>query len=140
MKLFFWLALHRRLWTAERRKHHGLQDEDTCVLCDKELWFRLLQPVGLTALVPEQEENLGEWWLSQRRRLDRSARPAFDSLILLIAWMLWKERNDRTFQRTFRSVQEIVVMVVREAKDWVRAGFKSLDAACPIWLENSFTM
>lgn len=24
IKLFFWLALHGRLWTAERRKRHGL--------------------------------------------------------------------------------------------------------------------
>ena len=24
VKFFFWLALHGRLWTVERRKHHGL--------------------------------------------------------------------------------------------------------------------
>jgi len=24
VKFFFWLALHRRLWTADRRKRHGL--------------------------------------------------------------------------------------------------------------------
>jgi hypothetical protein len=28
VKFFFWLALHRRLWTAERRKRHGLQESD----------------------------------------------------------------------------------------------------------------
>jgi hypothetical protein len=32
----FWLALHCRLWTAERRKRHGLQDDDGCALCDQE--------------------------------------------------------------------------------------------------------
>jgi hypothetical protein len=34
MKFFFWLALHSRLWTIERRKHHGLQQDAACFLCD----------------------------------------------------------------------------------------------------------
>ena len=33
VKFFFWLALHRRLWTAERRKRHGLQEADNYALC-----------------------------------------------------------------------------------------------------------
>jgi hypothetical protein len=36
VKFFFWLTLHWRLWTAEHRKRHGLQDEDTCALCGQE--------------------------------------------------------------------------------------------------------
>lgn len=35
IKLFFCLALHGRIWTADRRKRHHLQDTDTCVLCDQ---------------------------------------------------------------------------------------------------------
>ena len=34
-KFFIWLVLHERCWTAARRKKHGLQDDDTCVLCDQ---------------------------------------------------------------------------------------------------------
>ena len=33
VKFFFWLALHGRLWTADRRARHGLQEDDTCILC-----------------------------------------------------------------------------------------------------------
>lgn len=36
VKFFFWLAIHGRLWTAERRKRHGLQPDATCALCDQE--------------------------------------------------------------------------------------------------------
>ena len=32
-KIFIWLVIHDRCWTAARRKKHGLQDDDTCVLC-----------------------------------------------------------------------------------------------------------
>jgi hypothetical protein len=53
---------------------HGLQDTDVCALFDlesetgdhlflgcvvaRELWFRLLSPVGLVALVPEASATL----------------------------------------------------------------------------------
>jgi len=33
VKFFIWLAIHGRLWAAERRKRHGLQDDDACALC-----------------------------------------------------------------------------------------------------------
>lgn len=63
VKLFFWLALHHRLWTADRRKRHGLQDDDECALCcqhaetvghlllgcvfARQIWFELLAPLGI---------------------------------------------------------------------------------------------
>jgi hypothetical protein len=81
-----------------------------------------LDLVGLATLVPEQEVSMGEWWLRQRRRLDRTARPSFDTLMLLVAWSLWKERNDRTIQRRSRSHLHIFNNVVVEAEDWVAAG------------------
>ena len=59
VKFFFWLALHRRIWMAERRARHGLQESATCSLClqedetvdhlllscvvfSREVWARLL--------------------------------------------------------------------------------------------------
>jgi hypothetical protein len=35
VKYFFWITLHGRLWTAERRRRHGLQPDATCTLCDQ---------------------------------------------------------------------------------------------------------
>jgi hypothetical protein len=93
VKFFFWLALNRRLWTAERRKRHGLQDTDDCAMCGqasdtadhlflgcvmaRQLWYRLLAPVGLAALVPEGHDKLVSWWLqnfSANRGGDRDHR------------------------------------------------------------------
>lgn len=81
VKIFFWLALHRRLWTTERQRRHGLQDHDACILCHqepetcdhlftdcvftKELWFSLLAPAGLVAVAPV-DSDLVSWWLNQR--------------------------------------------------------------------------
>ena len=79
---------------------HGLQDSDTCVLymqasetvghlffgcvLARQLWFRLLQPLGLAALTPDREVGLDDWWLELHCRLDPSARPIFDSCLQLV--------------------------------------------------------
>jgi hypothetical protein len=34
VKLFFWLALHKKCWTADRRWRHGLQEDNLCIFCD----------------------------------------------------------------------------------------------------------
>ena len=35
VKFFFWLALHGKCWTADRRWRHGLQDQNSCIICDQ---------------------------------------------------------------------------------------------------------
>ena len=113
VKLFFWLALHRRLWTFARRKWHGLQESDECALCNQEaeacghlflgcvfsrqVWFAMLQPLQLPSLVPMENVDIADWWLLQRRWVDLASRPLFDSLLLLVAQSIWKERNARVF-------------------------------------------
>ena len=99
----------------------------------RELWFSLLALAGLSALVPEGAEDVASWWQRQRERLDNDARPPFDSLILLIAWSLWKDRNNRTFSRTVAGQQELFRKVLREAEDWVAAGFTSLAVPSAAW-------
>jgi len=90
--------------------------------------------------MPEGADDLGSWWLRQRRRLDNDARPPFDSLMLLISWAIWKERNNRTFSRTVAGTQELFRKVVQEAEDWVQTGFKTLAVVCPIWSQNTVFM
>jgi hypothetical protein len=152
VKFFFWLALHRRLWTAERRKRHGLQENDDCALCGqapesgdhlflgcvftRELWFKLLAPVGLAALVLSSEERLDSWWMQQRRRLDRQSRPVLDGLLLLLCWCIWKERNRRTFDPQSSNVDAVAHVVLLEAEDWVEAGFSYISVFTPRWSQH----
>jgi hypothetical protein len=82
VKFFFWLALHERLWTAERQKRHGLQPSTSCVLCDqmdetgdhllcscvyaREVWSRLLAAMASIATPPQHDACLLGWWMSAR--------------------------------------------------------------------------
>lgn len=95
VKLFFWLSLLGRLWTADRRKRHGLQQDAACALCSqedettdhlllsceftREIWHMLLMSVGLQGLAPQGHVVLVDWWQRSRKLLPKSARRGFDS-------------------------------------------------------------
>jgi hypothetical protein len=64
----------------------------------------------------------------------------FDSLVLLIAWTVWKERNGRVFGRPASSVQDVVRAAISEGEDWAQAGFAPLAALHLLWSQNSFAM
>lgn len=156
-KLFFWLALHHRLWTADRRKRHGLQDSNECNLCGqdpescghlflgcvltRQLWYMLLSPLRLQSLMPTGVEcNLADWWLRGRELLQPKVQPSFDSLMLLAAWTMWKERNTRVFRGKASTAQVIFKELLLEAELWCKAGFRTL-APFPLnWSRNSAVM
>lgn len=147
--MFFWLALHRRLWTSERRWRHGLQDCGACTFCGQELetvdhlllgcvcsrqvWMALLFPLGLQGLLAGPEDELASWWIRQRRRLDSQLRTSLDSVVLLVSWIIWKERNSRVFREQSASLRQMLLGVIDEGNEWLQAGFLSLGALflCP---------
>lgn len=103
VKFTVWLAVHERLWTADRRHRHGLQDSPACSFCDQErettdhlfhhcyftqqVWFdvsRILRLIGLNALA-QRGSTLVEWWLQVRRVVrQKRQRKGIDSTLLLV--------------------------------------------------------
>ena len=49
------------------------------------------------------------------------------SLVLLSCWMIWKERNNRTFNWRVQTIDEVLALVVDEIVSWFGAGFKCLE-------------
>jgi len=143
-KFFIWLVLHDRCWTAARRKKHGLQDDDSCALCSqapetiehlllccsfsRELWFQLFHRIGWSAVSPSSHDQwLVAWWTRARKRILKEERSCFDSVVILICWMVWKERNKRIFDRQIRTMHEILDWVFDEICAWFQAGFSKLE-------------
>jgi hypothetical protein len=144
-KFFIWLALHDRCWTAARRKSHRLQDDDSCALCDqesesithlliacpytREVWFTTLSRWGWGwgGRSPHGAENcLPDWWEAARRKLYKQERRAFDSLVILVSWNIWLERNARIFSRRHASPSELRMRILEHLADWSSAGFQSI--------------
>jgi hypothetical protein len=63
------------------------------------------------------------WWTEARKRVRRTDRKRFDSMVIWTAWTLWKQRNARAFGDTRR--QKNVDQMLQEIKDefhlWERA-------------------
>jgi hypothetical protein len=53
---------------------------------------------------------------------------------------MWKERNSRTFAREHAAVHELYRKVLREADDWIKAGFTTLAVVVPYWSQNRSPM
>lgn len=157
VKFFGWLALHNRLWTAARRKRHGMQDSEDCAFCGqapetvehlilgcvfaRQLWHTLLSPLGLDVLVPAQQEDFAVWWLHERKRIDKASRPTADSLILLVAWNLRKHRNGVVFCRyAAPDLTRVRNDIVQEAEEWVEAGYLTLGGVSASWSQHRFHM
>lgn len=142
IKLFFWLALHGRIWTSERRRRHGLQDHAECALCNqedetvdhllvacvfsRELWHCFLHPLGWGGIAPRHGAEVASWWMDSRGQVPPAFRKGFDSAVLLLSWLLWKERNSRTFDHENSTVTQVARRALEEADQWVAAGFSSL--------------
>lgn len=92
--------MHGRLWTAARRKRHGLQPEGTCVLCDQEgkttdhlllgcvfarqVWNSLLRTANMQEINPLPDSRLADWWMLSRMMVAADIRRAFDSMLIIV--------------------------------------------------------
>lgn len=140
VKIFLWLALRRRHWTADRRQRHGLPSHTRCFLCDqadesidhiiasctfsREVWFIALSALNLT--LPAAAAKTISWWRRLRSMVTGSKRKGMDSLFTLISWQLWKERNARCFRNGSSSIQELIQVIKLEADRWIQAGAAGL--------------
>jgi hypothetical protein len=55
-------------------------------------------------------------------------------MFFLISWMIWKERNDRTFGRQATPALQLVHKIVEEANDWIGAGYRHLLSPIGGWM------
>ena len=97
----------------------------SCVYA-RELWFRLLRPGGWDQLTPQPGSVLSSWWMDARRLVPTQLRRGFDSIVLLVSWHLWKERNSRVFDNVVTMASQAARLVLEEGDEWVVAGFTAI--------------
>ncbi|GJN13726.1 hypothetical protein PR202_gb00464 [Eleusine coracana subsp. coracana] len=104
-KLFLWLAIRNKCWTADRLANRGLDHPEKCPLCDqeeetiqhllttcvvaREVWYKLLQPLGLVSSAPRRWElSFVDWWRKTTKKVKKEDRKGVNSLIILGAWIM----------------------------------------------------
>lgn len=75
---------------------------------------------------PSHDSRLADWWQQTRADVPGSLRRGFDSLVLLVSWVIWKERNRRTFDNVAKLPTQVFSLICEEADSWIAAGYQSL--------------
>lgn len=146
-KLFMYLAAHRRTWTSERRKRHGMQDTDECTLCSQEpetiehlllhcpvarqVWWAALNVIQMPQCFQVNTLSMADEWSRLRTGLHKQQKKGVDTLFILVCWQLWKERNARVFRSKAATTQGLVQVIREEAIMWIRAGAMHLGSLIP---------
>ena len=142
-RFFIWLVLHNRVWTAVRLARRNLPHPEACPFCDqeeetinhlligcvfaREVWTIILHHLGVLHLAP-QPSNVcfSSWWRKSVAAAPRETRKGLNSLIILVAWELWKHRNACVFEKKRPSIQEVLRFVSMEGGLWCSAGASRL--------------
>jgi len=142
-KFFLWLVAHNHCWMADRLARRGLPHPEHCPFCDQEdetiqhllcscvfslqFWHQLLRCFGLPDVAPQPSSvRFFDWWQQAGSTFNKDVGQGFNSLVMLGAWILWKERNDIVFNGVSPRLHRALLLAQDEADHWMLAGAKGL--------------
>jgi hypothetical protein len=143
-KFFSWLVIQNRIWTSDRLQARGWPNPQICPLCHlrpesgihlfkdcrftRRIWVEIACWLGNINLHPDAwvaSDSVADWWSA----LDHTicvAKQGLRSLIILVCWEVWKERNARIFEH-FGTPNHLLLQKIKdEAQLWISAGAKHL--------------
>jgi hypothetical protein len=115
-KFFSWLVVQNRVWTADMLARRGWPHDPRCVLCDlctesglhlfvecyftRRIWPELSLWTSTTEIHHSSWQPAGsvhQWWSNLATSTVISMR-GLRTLIILVSWTMWRERNLRIFE------------------------------------------
>nr|TKW29454.1 hypothetical protein SEVIR_3G395500v2 [Setaria viridis] len=94
----------------------------------RRLWDMVANWISCMAIQPmlwEHEESLDHWW-SARATTQCCSRKGMRSLIMLVSWTVWRERNSRIFERKESTINMMFDRIRDESALWIATGAKHL--------------
>lgn len=143
-KIFIWLAIRRRCWTADRLQRRGLPNQGVCVFCGHQeetighllvgcvvttqVWARFLIQVGSPCAIPVGQPTLQDHWIGAQKSATKLRRKEIDSCVILISWVIWKERNQRIFNNAVATSEQLLQYMLDEHCQWRLAATAHLES------------
>jgi hypothetical protein len=86
-----------------------------CVLCNHIGW------AGFHQVVPAVNQDLSSWWRQCRASIRGAAQRRLNSLLMLVTWNIWRERNGRIFGNNYKPIQQVIDQIKSKARLWTIA-------------------
>jgi hypothetical protein len=137
VKIFAWLVVRARLWTADRLARRNLPHTRVCQLCcqqdedtthmllgcpyAREVWYSMLLPMGLHRFTPDGTKGLADWWpqLAEAGTVRHSRQT--NTTVIATLRFIWLERNNRVFERKISPPNSTVNLIRAELRLWTHA-------------------
>jgi hypothetical protein len=88
-----------------------------------QVWDLILDKAELPlTLAPGQATSLADWICSSKSKVEFGKRKMWTSVIPLVWWCLWKERNGRIFRQESNPPVIVFQNILTEANLWIDAG------------------
>lgn len=146
-KFFFWLLLQNRLWCNDRLQRRGWENGYFCPMCmrnletsihlfwecpmSKEIWRRISDWPGCRRLALLAATNDSITSAQRVRSLLQQSRSnlkaKLKTMIFLVTWHIWTERNNRIFRHTTNQVNGVIAAIRCDMDSWRLAGAKCLE-------------
>jgi hypothetical protein len=98
----------------------------SCVVA-RQVWFNVFALLNLGDCIPSQEERNFVGLAKSNKNVKKEFKKGVSSLIILVAWMIWKHRNSCVFEGLSPLVNIIMRNLMDEHNLWCLAGAKKLD-------------
>ena len=96
-----------------------------CVF-SRQVWFSVLQHFSLQVLVPQTNSSFFDWWEAAISRVDSQVQKGLNTIIILVAWSIWKHRNRCIFDGVVPDVSCVVSVCKEELRQWSLAGAREV--------------
>lgn len=133
------LVVHRRYLTADNLERRGWPSNGSCPLCllmpedcthffvhcrfTYQVWLIFRNWTGADFLIPDDLfGSTEEWWLAARRAVPKAVWRNFDTIVILVHWRIWKERNSRIFEKVASSADRVLDLLREDIAVWRAAG------------------
>ena len=90
----------------------------------REVWFYVLSKHGLQRFTPEDDEDIAIWWPRVSGAVAKQNKKELNSLVILVAWELWLQRNAGVFDRN-SSPPAVVCLRINESFQLWRKAWRS---------------
>ena len=82
--------------------------------------------IGRPNIAPVLGSSFVNWWTTARTNVPSGENKKLNSMVVLVAWTIWYERNSRVFDNKASSIDRILDKIKGDALNWSKAGAKCL--------------